>query len=405
MPENPQSLTERVISSTLVAGFYLFMIAWFIATSRSAHHTLVYIAFLLPALAHLVWSLADRAPQAFSLRDPAFLSLTVFLGYMVVSTLWSDIADPVELYIKRLAQTLLFIYGVCIICRYYTVHFKRAILIALILHAPWLAYNVIAQPEGAFLQDRFRGAHAGLHYLLTGALLGGYLVLGSQLLLERLRHSRFDWQMLTLIVLLGAVFYGVLLTESRSALLALAVTAGYWLATTPHITRYKWPALICGTAIALMLAPYAELFISRGFSQRFEIWSATLEMIAQKPWLGHGFDAEYILPVSSGEELYDAHNIHLEVFFEGGIVGGILWLIFVGTLCNKAWQHRHGEMGKMLAALLIYSFCVKFFESRGILSRPTEFWHLFWLCTGMALALPRISMRSCESNHAQTSAG
>ena len=374
------------IHVALVVGFYLFMSAWFIAPTRTAHHTLVYLTFLLPCLLHLLSSVHNRSQSLSALRSPIFLTLFVFLGYMAISSLWSDNAESLSHYLKRMAKTLLFVYGVAAVCRYSPKHFERAILCSVVLCVLWLAANELFFREAAYLSDRFRGANTGLHYLLTGALLGGVLVLGINLLLQRLARRGPDFRNLLLLILLGGVFYGVLLTESRSALLALGVTAAYWFFHAPNIRNIKIIGLVCAVAVGFMLAPYAELFISRGFSQRFEIWEVTLGWILEKPWFGHGFDAEYILPVSSGEELYDAHNIHLEVLFEGGIIGGALWLTLLGLLALQGWRARHSSLGRCLLALLIYSVTVKFFESRGILSRPTEFWHLIWLCTGIALA-------------------
>lgn len=387
---NNSTLTRPAVPAALqgalVAGFYVFMCAWFIAPSRSAHHTIVYLAFLLPCLLHLLYTLWCRSDSLRGLVSPVFLSLAIFLAYMVISTLWSDIAEEPGHYLKRMVQTLLFVYGVYAVCRLSPAHLEKAILCCVVLCVIWLAVNELYFGETAYLSDRFRGANAGLHYLLTGALLGAILVLGTHVMLQRLSYKGVDMPGIVLTCLLAGVFYGVLLTESRSALLALVVTAGYWFFDTPNIRNFKIIAVIGAVGAAIMLAPYAELFISRGFSQRFEIWHATLQWILEEPWFGHGFGAEYILHVSSGEELYDAHNIHLEVLFEGGLVGGFLWLTFLSTLASCGWRARNTAMGKCLLALLIYSVSVKFFESRGILSRPTEFWHLLWLCAGIAMA-------------------
>ncbi|WP_372760369.1 O-antigen ligase family protein [Litorivivens sp.] len=388
------------IHLALVAGFYIFMSAWFIAPTRTAHHTIVYLAFLLPALLHLINSSLRKDPKLKILASPVYLSLALFLIYMALTTLWSDLAKAPEHYIKRIGQTLLFVYGVYAVCRFSPRHFERAILCSVLMCTVWLLVNELHFQEAAYMQDRFRGANAGLHYLLTGALLGAILVLGTHLLLQRLARRGVDLRNALLLLCLGGVFYGVLITESRSALLALAVTAAYWFFDAPSIRNFKIIAVGIAIAAAFMLAPYAELFISRGFSQRFEIWHTTLQWIIEKPWLGHGFDAEYVLFVSSGEELYDAHNIHLEILFEGGLIGGALWLIFLATLLKCGWESRHSAMGKGLLALLIYSICVKFFESRGILSRPTEFWHLIWLCAGIALALQAsASSKRCDAQN------
>lgn len=363
------------------------MAAWFISPTRHNHHTIVYIAFLLPSLLHLLACLWKRDAALRALKSLPYVALTVFLVYMTISTTWSDIADGMSHYIKRLGQTLLFIYGAYIIFRFETRHFWGSLYSSLFLCVPWLAINLIFFPEEAFISDRFKGANAGLHYLLTGALLGAFLVLGLTRLIQLVEAKGLNIFNMAVFISGCAVFYAVLLTESRSALLALAATGAYWAISSRQLLKFKWLAAGVVIVAAILVTPYLELFIARGFSQRFEIWGATWQWILEHPWFGHGFDAEFILHVSSNEELYDAHNIHLEVLYEGGFVGGLLWFFFLGTLAWQGWQHRHSDLGKCLCALLIYSVSVKFFESRGILSRPTEFWHLIWLCTGMAVAL------------------
>ncbi|HCS26528.1 MAG TPA: hypothetical protein DIW43_03690 [Spongiibacteraceae bacterium] len=379
----------NAVRLALIAGMYLFMSAWFIAYSRSAHHTIVYAGFIGPALIHLGLCLWRSDATTRTLRSPIYITLTLFLVYMVLSTTWSDNADSLAHYIKRLVQTLVFIYGVYIIVRFEPRHFWRSIIVALALCGPWLAVNLIFFPEAAFTSNRFKGANAGVHYLLTGAMLGSFVVLGSSYLIQKLERRRPDTKTFLLFAAIGVVFYALLLTESRSALLALVATAGFAIFSSQQVRRFRTVLLLAIIVIAIMLAPYADVFISRGFSNRFEIWEAALRWIAQRPWLGHGFDALFVLPISSGEELYDAHNIHLEVLYEGGVLGGLLWLGFLGALTWRGWTCRHSALGQAVLALLVYSISVKFFESRGILSRPTEFWYLLWLCAGMALACRR----------------
>lgn len=396
-PARPQ--VPKVVRFALIGGTYLFMSAWFIAYSRSAHHTMVYAGFIGPALVHLLYCVWHRDPTVTILKSPLFVSLALFLAYMAASTFWSDNADSFAHYLKRLSLTLVFVYGIYVIVRFEPRHFWRSVLCALALCGPWLAINLLFYPDEAFISNRFKGANAGLHYLLTGAMLGAFFVIGTNHLMYGLERRGLQARSFLLLAALGAVFYGVLLTESRSALLALAVTAAYWALSTRQIRQLKFIALPALLAFGVLLTPYLDLFISRGFSNRFEIWETSLQWILQRPWLGHGFDALFILPISSGEELYDPHNIHLAVLYNGGLVGGILWAGFLGILAWQGWVGRHTPLGKCVLALLIYTVSVKFFESRGILSRPTEFWYLLWLCAGMALACRNEGDESAANKH------
>jgi O-antigen ligase len=74
--------------------------------------------------------------------------------------------------------------------------------------------------------------------------------------------------------------------------------------------------------------------------ERMQIYAITLEGIAEKPLLGHGFGAyEEALPKFRNEKigyhLKKAHNTYLENLFELGIIGGTIFIALFAVLAGR----------------------------------------------------------------------
>lgn len=100
-------------------------------------------------------------------------------------------------------------------------------------------------------------------------------------------------------------------------------------------------------------------------------WPGTITMISDFPLLGTGFGTfrySYYLYDNEGGDRWTthAHNDYLEVFSDGGIVGGILLLSLLGmimvSIYKMWWKRRHPEV-KMLGLGIIVSLFAVLFHS------------------------------------------
>ncbi|MFT5033331.1 MAG: hypothetical protein ACI9OO_001263 [Bacteroidia bacterium] len=126
--EPTRPAVPNVIRYMVIVGFYVFLSAWFIATSRRGHHTLVYAFFLAPTALHLFICMWKQHASLRALRSPIYILLGTFLVYMTVTSGWSDNAEDLSDYIKRSVYTLVFVYGVYVVARYDTLHFWQSTL-------------------------------------------------------------------------------------------------------------------------------------------------------------------------------------------------------------------------------------------------------------------------------------
>lgn len=148
----------------------------------------------------------------------------------------------------------------------------------------------------------------------------------------------------------------LLLTKSRSALLAVGLCSGLLAAARWPVRRWLTWRIIAGAGLALGLLAVAVLAgawdrlvfteTPKSLLYRFQYWQATAALIADYPWFGCGpgnfqqYYTAYKLPEAS-ESIADPHNL----FFEVAATAGLPTLVtFLGLLALVAWhgRRRHG---------------------------------------------------------------
>ena len=141
-------------------------------------------------------------------------------------------------------------------------------------------------------------------------------------LLWRRRHAVRNACLVLLPV--GVLVWGILLTRSRGALIALAVlpVAAAILRLSP---RYRRPAMTGATLLAIpaFMALFGYAKADESAYSRLEAWSAGLLMLKSSPiWgVGSGLFTDHHERV--------AHNSYVQCFAETGLVGYFLWLSLV----------------------------------------------------------------------------
>ncbi|MGD0500810.1 MAG: O-antigen ligase family protein [Bryobacteraceae bacterium] len=137
----------------------------------------------------------------------------------------------------------------------------------------------------------------------------------------------------------------LLLTASRTALVAALASVVFvplaWRCSTAAqraATIVLLALLAAGPVLLVPLATRARLetlpeeATSGTLHDRTRIWKAGAKLFEQNPMLGVGFGA---YPKEAYPLLrihYNAHNTFLSVLVEAGVVGFVLWLLFLGVL-------------------------------------------------------------------------
>lgn len=170
------------------------------------------------------------------------------------------------------------------------------------------------------------------------------------------------------IAMLGVNFTALLLSNSRTSLLALILsilTAGVVRLNPARMAIFF--IFICSVIMFFAVIDLDWLFsmlarsgdsseITSG-TGRTEIWKTTLRLIAEKPFLGWGYASSiFVLPAQDiipGYNVPHTHNAFLQVLFSGGIVGLVLFISVLLTKFIFAFRFRDPLNVSFLTFLLI----------------------------------------------------
>ena len=220
--------------------------------------------------------------------------------------------------------------------------------------AVWLFMAVVSIVSGivapgfAVMQDVHTGAWRGMWWEKNA--LGGHMARASFLMAFLLLMDR-PWRKLWAAALVMCVAL-VLLSTSKTALIGLlfgigVLVAGAWMRRGVVSTlSMLWAGvvLVAGAAMALVLAPelvFQLLGRDATLTGRTDIWTALMDAIAARPWLGYGYGAfwgvdsqpAYMVRLATEWAVPTAHNGWLETALSIGLVGlaGLImsYLLFV----------------------------------------------------------------------------
>jgi exopolysaccharide production protein ExoQ len=115
-----------------------------------------------------------------------------------------------------------------------------------------------------------------------------------------------------------------------------------------YIALSLFGAVLLGVVITVLLPWLVNLYgKDLTFTNRTDIWSASIGAIEESPWIGYGWNGVWIEydvepTVSLNREIGfvagHAHDAVLEMLLEGGVVGLALYLSFFGSVGIAAWR-------------------------------------------------------------------
>lgn len=187
-------------------------------------------------------------------------------------------------------------------------------------------------------------------------------------------QRRKSWIMSVAAVCCMAV--ALALTASRTGAVQLFLFAGYFLLRSPrqkdqHSMRLLWLAGMVYVLATVLLVIFSSDSVGTGLLgrvhdgnafSRFALWGNVLELIAQKPWVGHGWRSLAYAHYSSSfegerfmEMLDNAHNLPLHLAVELGIPVALGFCAWVAWLIwkNRPWRETRPNRQLAWAILLV----------------------------------------------------
>ena len=201
-----------------------------------------------------------------------------------------------------------------------------------------------------------------------------------------------------------------ILLQSRGAMFALMVGIAVWVAL-----HWKWtiPAMVIMLAIALILGSlvegqpvlqlmYGQAGVSSGssFVQRQDLWTQSIYLIRQSPWVGIGLNAyarigSIVYPYSPehpGLEVPHAHNLFLQIALDTGIIGLAAFVVLIGLAIRAAWQAYRASNEKHLAIGVLSALAVLLAHGFGdvVVWGTAKSSVVLWILLGIAFAFDKV---------------
>lgn len=369
-------------------GFAGFMIALFLLTGRWSFARLQADAYggqtseprlWIGAILLALWLLPIGRPMISRVfkqeaRDVRKLTrlMLVFLAYMMVTAAWAPDRTLALLKLYELALIMIAILSLhkMLVC-FDSELVRTAFWKSVVLITGLLAVLAIGQMETISSQ---RVAVLGGGPNVFGRMMG-LMCLGSLFMWQRGGRS---WLWLSVSTI---AFLLVILSGSRGAFVAVTVSLFVFLAVERVRLTRMVPLGVTAVAVAGLVLLYTPLgaaaqamyrhrivflLIEQLYTtHRTELYSAAYDLGMRHPLVGAGlasFPAITLAPY--------AHNIFLETFSEGGIVGLCVIALLIVTALRILWNNRGHLDGAIVAALALVLIASQFsgdlYDSRGV---------------------------------------
>ncbi|MBL0949611.1 MAG: O-antigen ligase family protein [Pseudomonas sp.] len=356
------------------------------APKTSVYHSLFYGLVALPALLSLV--LRPHLTIAIG-RIPIVALFLLFGLWALLSLAWGDPSAETSSLIKRPLYIALLFVACCLVVEEEPKRLQQCLWVAAMMMLPLTAYcltKFTLLPNGT---GRLIGTGLLDNPLLSSHVFGFFASFWIAVAIDpRSRHT-------ALAVLAASLMWlAMLATGSRTPLVATSL-AIIWLVMCNIGYRSLLIGILASLGLALLLcAP--ELITSRGTSYRLELWQAAFRLIAEKPFIGHGFSTEMSLVVNSPKNwtFREPHNFALNVWHNVGIVGLLLWLSMYAVALRACWRWRKEPAFLIAGAVMVYGIGAGLSEGGGILPRPKEHWFVIWIPLALVAALVYEKMRA-----------
>ncbi len=314
----------------------------------------------------MVASLLDPASPAFMLRYQAKASALILLFLLITGSLVS--AYP------NFARHL-FIWVGC------------AVAISALINI-YLFFSYLVPPGRLLVQYLRLKTSIGMpDYANSTNISATYAVflIGTLLALVQARLKR--WRAVPVVMAVFVLLAGVLATQSRSAIIAVAIALGLTVLTTGgrrHVVRIL-PVIAVLGAVPFAVPEIGQILFARGTGYRFEVWEKFLHVIAGRPIFGYGVFNPITITLDAGESLDQAHNLVLSGWLRGGIFAALAMALLLAGSLWWAWRYWTLTRNNIPLCVMAAIGTAGMFDYQLLPTYPTWPWVTFWLPFGLCV--------------------
>ncbi|MGE0745394.1 MAG: O-antigen ligase family protein [Rhodospirillales bacterium] len=329
--------------------------------------------------------LADRALVRSILREPLFVALGVWGGYLLAVTF---ICGPPEIFrafdmLRHFVLILCFV----VIAAYLTASredfptdFSKVALSAAGLGAA-ASVAMFVGGDDARLFPVAMGRE-----LLDGTMMyGGAVALGMAFLYRSGRRNL--WRIAAVIACLALVLVLLALAQARGAVAALVVAAIVLALLGRGRVGAAIALAVTLTAIVISFTDLAD-FYGRLDSYRLMIWSEAMRIIGERPVFGYGITARLEFgTLPQGQRIYDPHSIFVANQIYGGLVGSLLLAALLAVFAWRALSSFRASGDPTAVALMVFGLVNGMTHGYTLISGANQFWLVYFLPIGLVIGM------------------
>jgi putative inorganic carbon (HCO3(-)) transporter len=410
-PEDPYLILGAAIGLIVVVatfiepvfGLYLFVATVFtealLMLGSASAARLIGILVLGTWIAH---SLSNRRFEIIVPRQGWFAAMFIVWG--LVSAMWAMDTQKLFTALLLLLQSMaLYILVINLVNSVKRIQITLAIIVIVSLALALLTISRVL--SGELVEGRPDLGQISVGDLNAQAI---YFLPGATLLMVLFSHKAQLAQKVFLLPALSLIVMAILAISSRGAIISLAVVLMLGMTIDHKLWQVALPILlVVGVAILFLPHTFVDRFDSlvtfsdRG-GGRVDIWLVAWRIIRAHPVPGVGLDNfgkafDRYLPETPGivSDIgpgRGSHNIFLNVQGELGVIGFVLFIVFIGmTLKNglaAVMNLRRAGASHMAALATAVWLSLVGMLVMG-LSIDLQYWKLFWLL----MALPEVMWR------------
>ena len=376
----PSDYLRRAFPFLLLAAYGVFLCSYFIFNDYSKPYQFYARVMFILSLFVVVGSIREVW------KHPLFQTIVAYILYLLLSGFWSDTLDWYRLGQKATVAVNLISF---IAVTHFLVHWNRSLfermLQACILFATFAAVIsiVVFYSNNPFPATRLNPI-GSLTNVNEFSNVYGIFALLAAFFVMRFPGRGLNW---VFILSIGAFICVAWFGQSRTAFTALIIA----LLTLVSLMQ-KNKRLLCLAALTaltgLLFLAFPEVvdqLFERGPGLRPLIWAAVWDEAQSAPVFGHGLASTLSVGIS-GYTFETAHNAFLMLFWQGGAVGVMIFLLLLVVAFRHAWSLGQQQSDFSIFCILIFAVCTMMTGVDTIIERPRDQWMLFWFPLALLLS-------------------
>ena len=412
-------------------GMVVFLAGKIFLPGSASHITQTYIWLMFPSLLLIIFG----GKKIFQGYKPTALDLTIlaFLLLNTVSFFWSSTDKPFDRFYKDFLYITLFLFAISTLIRNPKNDFIKVMYLSgsiVVISAVIALINYIFIKEVSLNYRHFRISNMGLYpfgYFSNPIPAAIFYSVFTVFFFVQLLEARGKWMLQAVLFTAVCILLTyVLMTGSRGPTFSLLLSfVCLWC-----LRKDRRTATLCMSLFSFVLVfgissgaiktdfiaslsnknpvelsdikpisagsnfrelPEVQEFeeqLNQTFGKRGTIWFNALELIGEKPWLGHGIDADFDVPFDNGRiTAQHPHSLYLQILYDTGIVGLFLFLTISVLALKACWQHRENALAQVAFATFVLALANFLTDIHQIFHRPYYYWVFFWLPVGMTIGM------------------